>query len=72
MNFPSPFLLRTSEFGLRLSRPALLLGFLLLLTGCSPGKNEAEVPEARVNGDTVIMATNSPQLAALTVERVGP
>ena len=36
-----------------------------------PGKEAAEVPEAKVNGDTVIMATNSPQLAALTVEPVG-
>jgi cobalt-zinc-cadmium efflux system membrane fusion protein len=43
----------------------------VLLTGCHSSKNEAEVPEAKVNGDTVIMATNSPQLAALTVEPVG-
>ena len=51
----------------------LIIFFALsvLLTGCNPGKNATEVPEAKVNGDTVIMATNSPQLAALTVEPVG-
>jgi membrane fusion protein, heavy metal efflux system len=43
----------------------------VLLAGCHPGTKEAEVPEAKVSGDTVIMATNSPQLAALTVEPVG-
>jgi cobalt-zinc-cadmium efflux system membrane fusion protein len=43
----------------------------VLLFGCTQGKNEAEVPEAKVTGDTVIMATNSPQLAALTIEPVG-
>ncbi|MGD0261414.1 MAG: efflux RND transporter periplasmic adaptor subunit [Verrucomicrobiota bacterium] len=51
--------------------PITFLALCLLLTGCNPGKNEAELPEAKVNGDTVIMATNSPQLAALTVEPVG-
>jgi cobalt-zinc-cadmium efflux system membrane fusion protein len=51
--------------------PALLLGFLLILAGCHPAKHEADVAEAKVNGDTVIMATNSPQLAALTIEPVG-
>jgi cobalt-zinc-cadmium efflux system membrane fusion protein len=43
----------------------------VLLVGCRPGKDAAELPEAKVSGDTVIMATNSPQLAALTVETVG-
>jgi cobalt-zinc-cadmium efflux system membrane fusion protein len=51
--------------------PALLLGFLLILAGCHPAKHEGDVAEAKVNGDTVIMATNSPQLAALTIEPVG-
>ena len=43
----------------------------VLLAGCNPAKKEAEVPEAKVSGETVTMATNSPQLAALTVEPVG-
>jgi cobalt-zinc-cadmium efflux system membrane fusion protein len=43
----------------------------VLLAGCHSNKNEEEVPEAKVNGETVSMATNSPQLAALTVEPVG-
>jgi cobalt-zinc-cadmium efflux system membrane fusion protein len=51
--------------------PITFFALLVLLTGCHSGKNEAEVPEAKVNGDTVIMATNSPQLAALTTEPVG-
>jgi cobalt-zinc-cadmium efflux system membrane fusion protein len=42
-----------------------------MMTGCNSGKQPAEVPEAKVTGDTVIMATNSPQLAALTIETVG-
>jgi cobalt-zinc-cadmium efflux system membrane fusion protein len=67
MNFPFPSLLRTSDFGLRL----FWLSLLLALAGCNPAQNEADIPEAKVTGDTVIMATNSPQLAALTVEPVG-
>jgi cobalt-zinc-cadmium efflux system membrane fusion protein len=58
----------------RISRfriPITFLAVCVLLTGCHSGKNEAEVPEAKADGDTVIMATNSPQLAALTVEPVG-
>src|ERR1039458_4001150 len=51
--------------------PITLLALCLMLAGCHPAKNEPEVPEAKVNGDTVIMATNSPQLAALTIEPVG-
>jgi cobalt-zinc-cadmium efflux system membrane fusion protein len=43
----------------------------VLLAGCNPAKKEAEVPEAKVSGETVTMATNSPQLAALTIEPVG-
>jgi cobalt-zinc-cadmium efflux system membrane fusion protein len=50
---------------------ALLIGFLLVLAGCHPAKHEADVPEAKIVGDTVIMPTNSPQLAALTIEPVG-
>ena len=58
---------RTASFRI----PGTFFALLILLAGCHPGKNEAEVLEAKVNGDTVIMATNSPQLAALTVEPVG-
>src|ERR1035438_7284526 len=57
--------------GLQHLRPAVLLGLLLVLSGCHPAKNEAEAPEAKVKGDTVIMPTNSPQLATLSVEPVG-
>jgi cobalt-zinc-cadmium efflux system membrane fusion protein len=48
-------------------RAPALLGMLLILSGCHSGKDTAELPEAKVSGDTVIMATNSPQLAALTI-----
>jgi cobalt-zinc-cadmium efflux system membrane fusion protein len=65
------YLVRPSAFGLRPFLPALLLGFLLVLTGCHPAKHEADVAEAKVSGDTVMMATNSPQLASLTIEPVG-
>jgi cobalt-zinc-cadmium efflux system membrane fusion protein len=50
--------------------PITLFALCILLTGCSPAKNEAEVPEAKADGDAVIVATNSPQLAALTIEPV--
>jgi membrane fusion protein, heavy metal efflux system len=52
-------------------RIPILVCLTILLAGCDPGRKEAEVPEAKVSGDKVIMATNSPQLAALTVEPVG-
>ena len=51
--------------------PITFFALFVLLTGCNPAKEAAEVPEAKVSGDTVIMATNSPQLAALTIEPVG-
>jgi cobalt-zinc-cadmium efflux system membrane fusion protein len=51
--------------------PITFFALFVLLTGCNPAKNAAEVPEAKADGDTVIMATHSPQLAALTVEPVG-
>ena len=44
----------------------------ILLCGCHSEKKVADVPEAKVSGDTVVMATNSPQLAALSVEPVQP
>jgi cobalt-zinc-cadmium efflux system membrane fusion protein len=43
---------------------------LVLLAGCSPKKEQVEEAVPQVAGDTVIMATNAPQLAALTVEPV--
>ena len=43
----------------------------VLLAGCNPGKEATETPEAKVSGDTVMIATNSPQLGALTIEPVG-
>lgn len=48
-----------------------LVNAALLLSGCGPEKKAAEPPEAKVSGDTVVMVTNSPQRAALTVEVVG-
>lgn len=49
---------------------AILFGLSFLLSGCHSDRKPADLPEAKVNGDTVFMATNSPQLAALTVESV--
>jgi cobalt-zinc-cadmium efflux system membrane fusion protein len=51
--------------------PITFFALFVLLAGCKASKDTAEVPEAKVSGDTVIMATNSPQLAALTIEPVG-
>src|SRR5436305_74753 len=47
------------------------LGIGALLAGCGKKPEIQAVPEAKVAGDTVTMVTNSPQLAALTVEPVG-
>jgi membrane fusion protein, heavy metal efflux system len=52
--------------------PVTFLGLCVVLIGCSPTKDSAEVPEPKLFGDTVVMATNSPQLTALTIEAVGP
>ena len=52
---------------MRFRIPIIYFALFVLLTGCNPGKEAAEVPETKVSGDTVIMATNSPQLAALTI-----
>ena len=68
-NPPRALGLPTSDFGFPLSCFPLLLG--LLLSGCQPATKDAEVPGAKVTGDTVVMVTNSPQLAALSVEPVG-
>src|SRR5437870_10464231 len=57
-----------SDFGFRISdffhcSPLLLLAGLLL--GCHSHTETESASQARVAGDTVIMAANSPQLAAL-------
>jgi cobalt-zinc-cadmium efflux system membrane fusion protein len=48
-----------------------LIGGSWLLAGCQREPKEAGVPEPQVSGETVILAANSPQLAALTIEPVG-
>jgi membrane fusion protein, heavy metal efflux system len=49
-----------------------LLSLLLLIgAGCKAQKNSSQMPEAKVFGDTVLIPTNSPQGAALTIEPVG-
>jgi cobalt-zinc-cadmium efflux system membrane fusion protein len=50
---------------------ALFSLFSLALSGCHSEHKTAERPETKVIGNTVTMPTNSPQAAALTVERVG-
>jgi cobalt-zinc-cadmium efflux system membrane fusion protein len=51
----------------------LTLGLaFLLIAGCRPAEKAADVPEAKVSGDTVAMPKDSPQIAALTVEPVPP
>src|SRR5215831_3806545 len=49
---------------------AAILCLLLSVIGCGPQKRDAQPVEAKVSGDTVVMVTNSPQCAALTVEPV--
>jgi cobalt-zinc-cadmium efflux system membrane fusion protein len=49
----------------------LCLAATSLLLGCHPENKEAAVSEPKVTGDSIVMAANSPQLAALTVEPVG-
>jgi cobalt-zinc-cadmium efflux system membrane fusion protein len=51
--------------------PITFFALCLLLIGCHSGKDAAEVAEPQVSGDAIIMPTNSPQLAALTIEPVG-
>src|SRR3974390_1259916 len=58
---------------MNLPHVALTLGFaFLLIVGCKPAEKAADVPEAKINGDTVAMPKDSPQIAALTVEPVPP
>src|SRR5262245_26381396 len=46
-----------------------LLSFLgLPLLGCKPAGKVAALPDAKVNGNSVTFAANSPQLTSLTIE----
>ncbi len=59
------------HFGLQVPAARLSLGVAaLLLAGCNSQKQSAGAPEPKATGDTVVLATNAPQLAALTVEPV--
>ena len=78
MSYPNPLAPRNWIFGRHCPNAMRPVGSVLafsllglLVVGCQAAKNEAEVPEAKVTGDTVIMATNSPQMAALIIEPVG-
>ena len=62
--------LRLSSRVLRYAYVVLLFGLAVLLGGCHAKEQAEAAPEAKVSGDTVAMATNSPQLAALKVEAV--
>lgn len=81
---PTPRRIRTSKFGPRISFgfrtsdfgpwtlvPVLLVAFSLLLAGCRPARNPADMPGAKVTRDTVLLPTNSPQLTQLIVETIG-
>ena len=52
-------------------RVPLLSLLCLSLVGCKPADKAVPQSEAKVNGNTVTFATNSPQLASLSVEPVG-
>src|SRR2546426_2312989 len=52
--------------GLRAAAIALCLPLL----GCDSKKAPSQIPEPKVTGDTVIIPSNSPQLAALRIEPV--
>lgn len=48
------------------------LPLLALLSGCGPAAHRGPTPpEPKVSGDTVILQTNCPQMAALNVEPIG-
>ena len=61
---------RHPSFVIRHSRAFAVVSLSFLLGGCHPDPKPADTSEAKASGDTVVMATNSPQLAALTVELV--
>jgi membrane fusion protein, heavy metal efflux system len=62
--------MRHSPFVIRHWSALLLLAICSLLLGCHQQEKPADVPEAKVSGDTIAIPTNSPQLQALTVEPV--
>src|SRR5882672_85130 len=59
-----------SKFLIHILQRLLLLCVCSLFVGCHPRKETPENWAPKVTGDTVLLATNSPQLAALTVESV--
>jgi cobalt-zinc-cadmium efflux system membrane fusion protein len=60
-----------SAWDIRINHLALLLALCVLCAGCGPHKPAEQPPEPTATADKVSLATNSPQLEALTVERVG-
>ncbi|MEY2428329.1 MAG: rane fusion protein heavy metal efflux system, partial [Verrucomicrobiota bacterium] len=62
---------RESAWDIRINHLALLLALCVLCAGCRPHKAAEQSPEPTATTDKVSLATNSPQLEALTVERVG-
>jgi cobalt-zinc-cadmium efflux system membrane fusion protein len=50
------------------STTTLIIASLTLITGCQPPKEAAPIPEPKVAANAVTIATNSPQLTAITVE----
>ncbi len=76
---PVPVQTPRRSFGLRWrqcwsSRLCAIIGAalaVLALGGCRPSAQPPTAPEAQVSGDTIVMATNSPQLSALAIEPAG-
>jgi membrane fusion protein, heavy metal efflux system len=63
-----------ARFPVRVSRALcalVLIGLCLLLVGCHAKEQAETTPEAKISGNYVLLPTNSPQVAALTVETVG-
>jgi membrane fusion protein, heavy metal efflux system len=50
---------------------AILAGLCSVILGCGSRKEVVAAPEPKISDNTVIIATNSPQMAALTIETVG-
>ncbi|MGO8676366.1 MAG: efflux RND transporter periplasmic adaptor subunit [Limisphaerales bacterium] len=61
---------RPAGFHRACALPALL-AMAVMADGCNSNHNAEQPPQVKVTADTVAMATNSPQLAQLTVETVG-
>jgi cobalt-zinc-cadmium efflux system membrane fusion protein len=63
-----------ARFAVPISRcwcATLMFSLCLFFVGCHASKTTEPTPEAKITGDTVCMTTNSPQMAALTVQAVG-